>query len=183
MCATQTSRSSPRPSAPLRHPPRQKNRCTALVDITFCTNPAMSLSYDEITDVIINYSIVIHRQLGPGLLESVYEMVLYRMLQRHGFKVERQLGISFEFDGMHFENGFRVDLLVENKVIVDLKSKEAISPAHFVQVNTYLKLSRKRLGLLINFGEHRLKDGIHRIVNNLPPGDSPLLRVNRPKAV
>lgn len=141
----------------------------------------MRLRYDEITDIIINYSIVIHQKFGPGMLESVYEMILCRMLQRHGLKVERQVPISFEFDGMYFEEAYRIDLLVESKVVVEVKALQGVLPIHLAQTNTHITLADRRLGLLINFGERRLKDGIHRIVNDLPPGDSPLLRVNRPK--
>ena len=83
---------------------------------------------------------------------------------------------------MHFDEGFRIDLLVEDKVIVEVKSLQGVLPVHLKQINTHIKLANRRLGLLINFGEARLKDGIHRIVNNLPPGDSPILRVNRPKS-
>ena len=135
---------------------------------------------DEITSTIINYAILIHRKLGPGALESVYEAILCRMLQRHGLQVDRQKAVPFEFDGMLFNEGFRLDLLVEERIIVEVKSQPRVLPVHLMQVNTYLKLSKLPLGLLLNFGEARLKDGLHRIVNKLPPGDSPILQVNRP---
>lgn len=142
----------------------------------------MNLSIDEITSVIINKSIYIHRKLGPGCLESVYEAILHRMLERHGLQVERQLSIPFEFEDMVFDEGFRLDLLVERKVIVEVKSQQQLRPVHSNQVLTYLKLTNLNLGLLINFGAPLLKDGLHRIVHNLPSGDSPILRVNRPNA-
>ncbi|MEO7359733.1 MAG: GxxExxY protein [Gemmatimonadaceae bacterium] len=129
---------------------------------------------------MLNYAILIHRKIGPGALESVYEAILCRMLQRHGLQVGRQIAVPFEFDGMLFDEGFRLDLLVEQRVIVEVKSQLRVLPVHLMQVNTYLKLSNLTLGLLLNFGEPRLKDGIHRIVNKLPSGDSPILRVNRP---
>ena len=138
----------------------------------------MPIQTDEITSVIINYAIYIHRKLGPGALESVYEAILCRMLQRHGLNVERQTSIPFEFEGMQFDEGFRLDLLVEHKIIVEVKSQQALKPVHSMQLLTYLKLSNLKLGLLINFGAPRLKDGLHRIVNDLNPADSPLLRVN-----
>lgn len=102
------------------------------------------------------------------------------MLERHGLQVERQLSIPFKFEDMVFDEGFRLDLLVERKVIVEVKSQQQLMPVHSSQLLTYLKLTNLNLGLLINFGAPLLKDGLHRIVHDLPPGDSPTLRVNRP---
>jgi iron complex transport system substrate-binding protein len=130
---------------------------------------------DEITGAIVDASLKIHKELGPGLLESVYEAVLARSLEKRGFQVERQKVIRFEYDGLVFDEGFRVDLLVEARVIVELKSIERLGPVHGKQVLTYLRLSQLSVGLLINFGTATLKEGLQRIVNNLPP---PRLRIS-----
>ena len=137
------------------------------------------MELDEITGAIIEEAIKIHRELGPGLLESVYEVVLARALQRRGLRVVTQKPISFEYDGMFFEEGFRADLLVEEVVVVELKSIEKLNPVHGKQLLTYLRLMNLHVGLLINFGEATLKDGLHRVVNNLTPSASPRLRVNQ----
>jgi GxxExxY protein len=134
---------------------------------------------DDITGAIIEEALKIHRELGPGLLESVYEAVLARALERRGFHVERQKVVRFEYDGMTFEEGFRVDLLVDAQVVVELKSVEKLAPVHSKQLLTYLRLMDLPVGLLINFGGATLKEGLHRIVNNLKPSASPRLRVNQ----
>lgn len=134
---------------------------------------------DDITGAIIDASLAIHIELGPGLLESVYEIVLTRALQKRGLRVERQKPIKFEYDGMLFEEGFRVDLLVEGVVVVELKSVERLSPVHGKQVLTYLRLMNLPVGLLINFGAATLKEGLQRVVNGLPSSASPRLRVNQ----
>ena len=136
---------------------------------------------DDITGAIVDASLAIHRDLGPGLLETVYEAVLARALERRGLTVERQKVIRFTYDGMVFEEGFRADLLVDGRVIVELKSVERLAPVHSKQVLTYLRLTNLTVGLLINFGAATLKEGLHRIVNNLPPSASPRLRVNQSK--
>lgn len=123
------------------------------------------MEINEITGEIIKSSIQIHKDLGPGLLESVYEAILEKELIKKGLKVERQKPISFDYDGLHFEDGFRVDLLVENNVVVELKSGEKIAPVHSKQVLTYLKLLNLRIGLLINFGSSTIKEGMQRIIN------------------
>lgn len=135
--------------------------------------------FDGITGAIVDASIKLHQSLGPGLLESVYEAVLARDLQRRGFRVERQRVLRFEYDGMVFEEGLRLDLLVEDCVIVELKSVENLNPVHKKQLLTYLRLTGHAVGLLINFGPATLKEGLHRIVNNRPPSASPRLRVNQ----
>jgi GxxExxY protein len=137
------------------------------------------MELDEITGAIIDCSIKIHIELGPGLLESVYEAVLARSLERRGLRVERQQVIRFEYDGMVFEEGLRIDLLVEGRVIVELKSVEKLAPVHSKQLLTYLRLTNLQVGLLINFGEATLKERLHRIVNKLSTSDSTVLRVNR----
>jgi GxxExxY protein len=134
---------------------------------------------DEITGAIVDSAMKIHKDLGPGLLESVYEVVLAKALQKHGLLVERQKAIEFEYDGIKFEEGFRVDLLVDGQVIVELKSVEKLSAVHGKQLLTYLRLMNLPVGLLINFGAATLKEGLHRVVNNLPSSASPRLRVNQ----
>ena len=134
---------------------------------------------DDITETIIDAAIQIHRDLGPGLLESVYEAVLARALEKRGFHVERQTAVRFEYDGLVFDEGFRADLLIDHQVIVELKSVERIAPVHGKQLLTYLRLMNKRVGLLINFGGNTLKDGLRRVVNDLHPSASPRLRVNQ----
>jgi iron complex transport system substrate-binding protein len=134
---------------------------------------------DDITGAIVDAALKIHMELGPGLLESVYEAVLARALEKRGFQVERQNVIRFEYDGMVFDEGFRTDLLVEGRVIVELKSVEKLAPVHSKQVLTYLRLMNLPVGLLINFGAATPKEGLHRIVNNLPSSASPRLRVNQ----
>ncbi len=134
---------------------------------------------DDITGAVVDASMKIHTELGPGLLESVYEVVLARALERRGFQAERQKAIRFEYDGMIFEEGFRVDLIVDGRVVVELKSVEKLAPVHSKQLLTYLRLMNLSVGLLINFGAPTLKEGLHRIVNNLQPSASPRLRVNQ----
>jgi GxxExxY protein len=134
---------------------------------------------DVITGSIVDASLRIHRDLGPGLLESVYEAVLARELEQRGFQVERQQLIRFEYEGMLFDEGFRIDLLVEKRVIVELKSVERVAPIHSKQLLTYLKLTHMPVGLLINFGAATLREGLRRIVNGLHPSASPRLRVNQ----
>jgi iron complex transport system substrate-binding protein len=124
------------------------------------------MDVDSITGLIIQSSIKLHKNLGPGLLESVYESILFRDLQRNGLFVERQKPITFDYDGLHFEDGFRVDLLVEKIVVVELKSVENNNPVYSKQLLTYLKLLNLPVGLLINFGSSTLKEGLQRVVNN-----------------
>ena len=135
---------------------------------------------DDITGAVVDSAVKIHTDLGPGLLESVYETVLARALERRGFRVERQKPIQFEYDGMIFEDGFRTDLLIESRVVVELKSVEHLAPVHGKQLLTYLRLMKLPVGLLMNFGAATLKEGLHRSVNTLSPSASPRLRVNLP---
>jgi iron complex transport system substrate-binding protein len=137
------------------------------------------MQLDTITGLVIEESIRIHRELGPGLLESVYEVVLARALQRRGLQVERQKVVRFEYDGMVFDEGLKVDLLVEGCVVVELKSVERLAPVHAKQTLTYIRLMNLRVGLLINFGGETLKEGLKRIVNQLAPEQSSVLRINR----
>ena len=138
-----------------------------------------SLPLDDITGAIVDAAMKIHMELGPGLLESVYETVLARALARRGFHVERQKIIRFEYDGMVFDEGFRTDLMVAGRVIVELKSVEKLALVHSKQLLTYLRLMNLPVGLLINFGAATLKEGLHRIVNHLQPSASPRLHVNQ----
>lgn len=113
------------------------------------------------------------------MLESVYEAVLARMLERLGFFIERQTVVRFVYDEIVFDEGLRVDLIVDRRVVVELKSVESLAPVHAKQLVTYLRLLHLPVGLLINFGAATLKEGLHRVVNDLDPSASPRLRVNR----
>ncbi|MFC2186102.1 GxxExxY protein [Peijinzhouia sedimentorum] len=125
------------------------------------------MTENEISKIVVNTAYDIHVNLGPGLLESVYEEIMFYELVRQGLKVEKQKAIPVIWDSIKMELGFRADLIVENKVIVELKSVETIAPVHPKQLLTYLKITGLKLGLLINFNEKLIKNGITRIVNNL----------------
>ncbi|WP_146565391.1 GxxExxY protein [Posidoniimonas corsicana] len=121
-----------------------------------------------ISGEIVDAALVVHREVGPGLLESVYEVVLAHELKQRGLEVRRQVPVPIEFRGIRFDEGYRLDLIVEDSVIVEIKSTEAITGVHKKQLLTYLKLMKKPLGLLLNFNTELMKDGISRIANNLP---------------
>jgi GxxExxY protein len=125
------------------------------------------MTENEISKIIVDACYKIHYELGPGLLESVYEEILFYELTTIGLNVERQKPIPLVWKEIKMEIGFRADLIVENKVVVELKSVESIAPVHPKQLLTYLKITGLKLGLLINFNEKLIKDGITRIVNNL----------------
>jgi GxxExxY protein len=125
------------------------------------------MSENELSKLVVDLCLKIHRALGPGLLESVYEEVLCFELAKAGLKFSRQQGISVIYDGVKMDLGFRADVIIEDKLIVELKSVEIISPVHPKILLTYLRLSNKKLGLLINFNVELIKDGIKRVVNNL----------------
>jgi GxxExxY protein len=125
------------------------------------------LTENEIAKEIVDAAFKVHTTLGPGLLESVYEAVLAHELSKRGLHAERQKSLPVVYENIRLDEGFRVDLMVSDKVIVELKSVEGVAPVHKKQLLTYLRLADKRLGLLINFGEARIKDGITRIVNKL----------------
>ena len=135
---------------------------------------------DDITGQIVDAAYGIHTGFGPGLLESVYEAVVARELERRGLTVERQKPVAFEYDGMRFDEGLRLDLLVEGAVVVELKSVEKLAPVHPKQLLTYLRLLELPVGLLINFGAATLKEGVVRVVNNHVPDASaaPRLRIH-----
>ena len=125
------------------------------------------MTENEIAKIIVDAAYHLHKKLGPGLLESVYEVVLAHALKKRELKVKRQVPVAIVFEGIKFDEGFRADLIVEDKVIVELKSVEKVSRVHKKQLLTYLRLTDKRLGLLINFGAELIRDGISRVVNGL----------------
>lgn len=125
-----------------------------------------------ITGVIIEEAIRIHKDLGPGLLESIYEELLAYRLKNRNWQVTRQIPIPVYYENVKLEIGFRADMIIENKVLIEIKSVEILAPVHFKQVLTYLKLTDIRVGLLINFNEAIVKNGIKRIVNNYNPASS-----------
>ena len=125
------------------------------------------MTENEIGKVILDCAIAVHKELGPGLLESVYEIVLAYELQQRGLRVNRQAPIPIRYKDMTFDEAFRADIVVDKKVIVELKSVEQISEAHKKQVQTYLRLTGCKLGFLLNFGEALMKRGITRVVNGL----------------
>ena len=125
------------------------------------------MTENELSKIIVDVAYKIHTRLGPGLLESVYEEIMTYEFQKLDLQVSRQRGIPVVWDEKRMELGFRADLIVENKVIIELKSVEILAPVHPKQLLTYLKITGLKLGLLINFNEPLIKDGITRIVNNL----------------
>lgn len=123
---------------------------------------------DQVAKAIVNAAFRVHTQLGPGLLESVYETCLVHELSRHGFQVQRQLLLPIRYDGIQIDAGLKLDLFVNQSVIVELKAVEKLLPIHEAQLLTYLKLADCRLGLLINFNVVLIKDGIRRLVRSPP---------------
>jgi GxxExxY protein len=122
---------------------------------------------NEISKIILDIAFDIHTKLGPGLFESVYEEILSYELEDYGLSIKKQQGIPVIWNELRMEVGFRADIIVEDKVIVEIKSIEALAPIHYKQLTTYLKITNLKLGLLINFNEYLLKDGIKRIANKL----------------
>ena len=137
---------------------------------------------DEVTGDVLDVALRLHRDLGPGLLESVYVGLLARRLEALGYAVVTQQLIAAEFEGLRIEGAFRADLLVDGRLIVEVKSVERLLPIHSKQLLTYLRLMKQPVGLLLNFGGETLKEGVRRIVNDYrpsaPPSSSPRLRVN-----
>jgi GxxExxY protein len=123
------------------------------------------MTENEIGNTLISTAVDIHKELGPGLLETVYEIVLEKELQRHGIKVERQVPVEIDYKGIKFREAFRADLIVESKVIVELKCVERINNSHKKQLLTYLRLTGIKLGYLLNFSEVLMKNGITRTIN------------------
>lgn len=136
---------------------------------------------DEISAEVVDAALAIHRELGPGLLESVYELVLCGELERRGLKVARQVPVDIRFRGASYAGAFRSDLMVDDRLIVEIKSVEQLSKAHLKQLLTYLRLTHLPVGLLLNFAGATMKEGIRRVVNEhrqpLAPSASPRLRV------
>ena len=126
------------------------------------------MEINEVSGIVVDSAMKVHSALGPGLLESAYEACLIRELRKRGLHVESQVPISVQYDGETLDIGYRADLLVESCVLVELKSIEALLPIHKAQVLSYLRLSGKHVGLLINFNVEHLKDGIRRVVNSRP---------------
>ncbi len=125
------------------------------------------MTENEIGTEVVDAAIAVHRELGPGLLETVYEVVLAHELTRRGLHVERQVPISIEYQGLRFDEGFRADIIVEDRVALELKSVEKMTAVHLKQIQTYLRLTRLKLGFLLNFGAALMRDGIRRAVNGL----------------
>ena len=125
------------------------------------------MTENEISALIVDAAVQVHRTLGSGLFESVYETVLAYELRKRGLNVERQVQIPIEYDGLKFDEGFRADIIVEGKVILELKSVESLAAAHRKQIQTYLRLTGLKLGFLLNFGGALMKDGIVRAVSGL----------------
>jgi GxxExxY protein len=123
------------------------------------------MTENEIGTIVVDCSVKLHRALGPGLLEVVYEAVLTRQLRQAGLSVQRQVPIRIEFEGQVFDEGFRADIVINHSVILELKSIEKTHPVHKKQILTYLKLSGYKLGYLLNFGEELMKNGITRVIN------------------
>jgi len=122
---------------------------------------------NEIGSLVVDTAINLHKNLGSGLLESVYEVVLAKLLAKKGLPIQRQVSIPIIFEDEHFDEGFRVDLFIDGKVIIEIKSVEKIIDAHKKQLLTYLKLTNTKLGFILNFGAGLMKDGIVRIVNGI----------------
>ena len=124
---------------------------------------------DRISGDVLDAAIHLHQELGPGLLESVYETVLAGQLARMGYRVARQHPVDIEFDGLRFEAAFRIDILVEDRLLIEVKSIDRLHAAHAKQLLTYLRLTKQPVGLLINFGGATLKEGFRRLVNDYVP--------------
>ena len=125
------------------------------------------MTENELGSIVIDCAIQVHRELGSGLLETVYEISLAHELSQRGLNIERQVVVPIEYKGIKFDEGFRADLIVERKVIIELKCVETLNNAHRKQLLTYLRLTNKHLGYLLNFSESLMKNGITRMVNNL----------------
>ena len=122
---------------------------------------------NTIANIIVDAAYQIHTKLGPGLFESVYEVIIAHELMKRDLQIERQKTLPITYDGIQFKEGFRVDIIVENNIIIELKSVEEVPKVHKKQLLTYLRLSNMKLGLLINFGDTLIKKGIFRVVNGL----------------
>jgi GxxExxY protein len=127
------------------------------------------ISIDELSSVVLEEAIGIHKEFGPGLFETVYESVLAGRLRRRGLKVERQLQVKAVFDGDAYDPAFKIDLLGDDRLVLEIKAIERLNQAHAKQLLTYLRLLKQPVGLLLNFSEATMKDGIRRVVNDYRP--------------
>jgi GxxExxY protein len=127
---------------------------------------------DLVSGDVLNVALRLHRELGPGLLETVYESVLAGRLEVMGYPVARQMPVDIEFDGVRYGSAFRIDLLVDHRLVVEIKSIDRLAPVHAKQLLTYLRLLKQPVGLLINFGGETLREGVRRLVNNHTPSAS-----------
>jgi GxxExxY protein len=134
---------------------------------------------EELSAIVVDCGYRLHVELGPGLLECIYEVVLARMLQDRGLNVQRQVAVPIQVMGLKFDEGFRVDLLVERKLVVELKSIESVERVHCKQLLTYLRLLNLPVGLLINYGAATFKEGIHRVVNQHQDLTSSKMKINQ----
>jgi GxxExxY protein len=125
------------------------------------------MTENEIGKIVVDTALKVHRELGPGLLETVYETILAYELEKQGLHVERQVPVAIDYRGIKFDEAFRADMIIEDKVILELKSVESVNNAHKKQLLTYLRLTGIKLGFLLNFGEGLMKNGITRTVNRL----------------
>jgi len=124
---------------------------------------------DELSSIALEEAIAIHKEFGPGLFESVYESVLSGRLRKRGLKVERQVQVRAVFDGETYDPAFKIDMLVDDRLVLEIKAVEQLSKAHAKQLLTYLRLLKQPVGLLLNFSEATMKDGIRRVVNDYKP--------------
>lgn len=128
---------------------------------------------DAISSAVLEEAITLHRQLGPGLFESVYEIVFAGRLEARGLRVERQVAVPLDFDGHHFDAAFRIDILVEGRLVLEIKSVEKLGKAHAKQLITYLRILKQPVGLLLNFSHETMKEGVRRLVNDYRPAQRP----------
>ncbi len=138
------------------------------------------MNLEAIASTVVDTAYHLHEDLGPGLLESVYEAILARQLIARGLQVERQVPVTFTYQGLAFDEGFRLDLLVNKSLVVELKSVDSIVPLHFKQLLTYLRLLDQPLGLVLNFGAATFKEGVRRVVNDHRDTTGSELRVHQP---
>lgn len=127
------------------------------------------IAIEELTSAVLEEAILIHREFGPGLFESVYESVLTGRLRQRGLKVERQMQVKAVFDGETYDPAFKIDMLVDERLVIEVKAVERLGKVHMKQLLTYLRLLKQPVGLLLNFSEATMKDGIRRVVNDYKP--------------
>jgi GxxExxY protein len=139
----------------------------------------VAMDVEELSAVSVDCGLRVHRDLGPGMLESAYETVLAHLLVQRGLSVERQKVIPIIYDGILIEQGFRADIIVEKKLLIELKTVERLSPLHARQVTTYLKFTGLKIGLLMNFSCDKFVEGVKRLVNDHNPTSNSLLRINQ----